>query len=65
MNDEQIAFAGVTGQRALLRAGEITSVELLALSLRRIAELDPRLNAFKVLYDTAHAEAVAADERIA
>lgn len=65
MNDDEVAFAGIAGQRTLLRSGQVTSVELLALSLRRIAELDPRLNAFKALYDTAHAEAVAADERIA
>lgn len=62
MDDESIAFAGVNGQRALLRDGVVTSVQLLELSLRRIARLDPQLGAFRTLFATARAEAEAADE---
>ncbi|MGZ6791823.1 MAG: amidase family protein, partial [Mycobacteriales bacterium] len=65
MDDTDIAFAGVEGQRALLRDGSVTAVQLLELSLRRIAELDPKVRAFRVLFDTARAEAEAADAAIA
>ena len=65
MNDEDIAFAGVNGQRELLRAGAVTSVQLLELSLSRIARLDPDLNAFRTLFPTARAEAQAADAALA
>jgi amidase len=65
VDDTEIAFAGVEGQRALLRAGTVTSVQLLELSLRRIAELDPQVGAFRVLFGTARAEAEAADAAIA
>jgi len=61
LTDEDIAYAGVAGQRQLLRSGEVTSVRLLEISLARIAALDGRLNAFRVLFDTARAEAEAAD----
>ncbi len=65
ISDDELAFAGVNGQRALLRAGTVSSNQLLDLSLRRIRELDPRLNAFKTLYGTARGDAIAADEAIA
>jgi amidase len=65
VDDQDIAFAGVVGQRGLLEAGTVTSGQLLALSLRRIRELDPQLGAFRALFATAHDEATAADERIA
>ena len=65
LTDEDIAYAGVAGQRRLLRSGAVTSVRLLEISLARIAELDGRLNAFRALFDTAHAEAEAADAAIA
>lgn len=65
MDDESIAFAGVNGQRALLRDGTVTSVQLLELSLARIARLDPQIGAFRTLFDTARAEAEAADAAIA
>lgn len=63
--DDEIAWAGVAGRRAMLRGGRTTAVDLLAASLRRIAALDPGLGAFQRLFDTAGAEARAADERIA
>jgi amidase len=65
VNEEDIAFAGVEGQRQLLEAGTVTSAQLLDISLRRIARLDGQLNAFRTLFDTAQAEAAAADEAIA
>ncbi|MCW2543452.1 MAG: amidase [Frankiales bacterium] len=64
MDEQEIAFAGVNGQRQLLRDGTVTSAQLLAISLDRIARLDPQLNAFRTLFDTAHAEAAAADDSL-
>jgi amidase len=62
LDEETIAFAGVGGQRQLMREGAITAVELLELCLRRIERLDPRLLAFHAVFDdSAHAEARAAD----
>lgn len=63
--DDEIAFAGVAGQRELLRTGQVTSRRLLELSHARIARLDRRLNAFRTLFDTAAAEADAADAALA
>jgi amidase len=60
-----VAFAGVDGQRALLRDGAVTSVQLLELSLTRIALLDPQLGAFRTLFASARAEAEAADAALA
>jgi amidase len=65
VDDTDIAFAGVNGQRQLLRDGTVSSVQLLELSLRRIRELDPRIGAFRTLFDTARGEAEAADAAIA
>jgi amidase len=62
VDPEQVAYAGVTGQLALLRSGRITAVELLRLCLARIDRLDGRLNAFRTVFsDSALAEAAAAD----
>lgn len=65
LSEEDVAFAGVNGQRQLLREGTVTSVQLLDIHLRRIAALDVELNAFRTLFGTAHAEAEAADAAIA
>jgi amidase len=65
MSDEDIAYAGVEGQRALLRSGAVTSVRLLEISHARIARFDPALNAFRTLFDTALADAQAADVALA
>lgn len=65
LTEEDIAFAGISGQRQLLQDGSVTSVQLLDISLRRIAHLDRELNAFRTLFETAHAEAAAADVAIA
>src|SRR4051794_14172288 len=64
MLDVDLAFAGVASQADLVRRGEVSARELVELSLRRIAALDPELNAFGAVYaDRALAEADAADRR--
>jgi amidase len=66
LDEQAVAFAGVAGQRQLLRDRVLTAVELLELCLRRIERLDPRLLAFRTVFDdSAHAEARAADEALA
>ena len=66
LSPDDVAFAGVVGQRALLRDGRLTATDLLELSLARTARLDDRLGAFrKVLHASARAEAAAADEALA
>lgn len=42
----ETAFAGVVGQRRMLRDGVLSVTELVASCLERIARLDPALNAF-------------------
>ena len=62
----EVAYAGVLGQRDLLRRGALTATELLELALARTARLDGRLRAFRVLLTgTARAEARAADVALA
>jgi amidase len=46
----ELAFAGVAQQAALVRAGTVTPRELVETSLERIAELDPKLNAFRCVF---------------
>jgi amidase len=65
LTEEDIAYAGVAGQRELLRQGTVTSVRLLEISLARIERLDRQLNAFRTLFSTARAEAEAADAALA
>src|SRR4051794_33891745 len=66
LDEHAVAFAGLAGQRQLLRDRVLTAVELLELCLRRIERLDPRLLAFRTVFDdSAHAEARAADEALA
>ena len=62
LDPDDVAFAGVLGQLALLREGRLTALELTELSLARIERLDGRLNAFRTTFpDSARAEAQAAD----
>jgi amidase len=49
MADTDVAFAGVARQAELVRSGEISPRELVALYLKRIAQLDTKLNAFRVV----------------
>jgi amidase len=59
-----LAFAGVARQADLIRAGEVSSRELVELYLDRIERLNPELNAFRVvLAERALAEADQADAR--
>lgn len=62
---EEIAFAGAARQAQMVRDGEITPSELVALHLDRISRLDPGLNAFRVvLAERAMAEAEQAEARL-
>jgi amidase len=57
-----IAYAGVIGQRELLRSGELTAGALLDLCFDRIDRYDANIGAFRVLFrESARAEAIAAD----
>ncbi len=66
-----LAFAGVARQAELVRTGEVSSRELVQLSLDRIAEHDPVLNCFRLVFgeralteaDQADARRKAGDER--
>jgi amidase len=62
LDEAEIAYAGVLGQAGLIRDGRLRAVDLVDVLLRRIARLDPRIRAFRVVFaDQARAEAVAAD----
>jgi amidase len=64
MDRTDLAFAGVARQAELVRAGEVSARELVALYLERIERLDPQLNAFRVVMDErALADADQADAR--
>ena len=57
MDPVEVAYAGVAGQRQLLRSGALTAVELLDVCLDRIDRYDGRIGAFRVLFrDTARAQ---------
>jgi amidase len=60
--DVELAFTSAVEQARLVRSGEVTSAELVQLSLDRIARLDPALNAFvTVCADEALAAAASID----
>ena len=62
MEESELAFAGIARQAELIRAGEVSSRELTELYLRRIEQINPKINAFTtVLADRALAEADEAD----
>lgn len=64
MDLTDVCFAGVVGQLELLRAGRVSSVELVTAYLDRIARLDGGLNAFRLVFaEQAREEAVRADAR--
>ena len=46
MSDDDLMFRGAVELAAMVRSGEISSRELVEISLRRIGELNPALNAF-------------------
>ncbi len=64
MDAEDLAFAGIARQAELIRAGEISSRELVDVYLERIERLNPEINVLtEVLAEAAVAEAEAADAR--
>jgi amidase len=64
MERDELAFAGVVRDAELVRAGEVSSRELVELYLGRIERLDPQLNAFrKVMGERALVDAQQADAR--
>ena len=71
MPDDALAFAPISSQAEMVRAGEVSPRELVELYLGRIERLDPRLNAFRAVYreralaeaDQAAARRKAGDER--
>ena len=64
MEASELAFAGAARQAELVRAGEVSSRELVELYLERIERLEPELNAYRVvLGERALAEADQADAR--
>lgn len=66
MDAAELAFAGIHRQAEALRAGEVSSADLVSMYLERIERLGHRLNAFRVvLGERALAEAAEADRRIA
>lgn len=65
MEPRDLAFAGAARQAELVRAREVSARELVELSLSRIAELDPQLNAFRVVSaERALRDAGAAQRRL-
>ena len=64
MERDDLAFAGVARQAELIRAGEVTSRELVMLYLDRIERINPKLNAFRrVFSERALVDAQQADGR--
>lgn len=63
---DDLAFAGIVRQAALLRERGVSSRELVELYLARIEQLDPTLNAFRtVLAERALSDADNADRQLA
>src|SRR3954451_22116890 len=63
MDAAGLVFAGVARQAEMVAAGEISPRDLVEASLERTERLDPRLNAFRVVFaDQARAEADALGE---
>ena len=66
MNDRDLMYLPAHEQRQMVLDGQISSVELIEASLRRIAELDPQLNAFVTLdADGARSAAAESDRKLA
>ncbi|MFL5907590.1 MAG: amidase [Solirubrobacterales bacterium] len=64
--DQDVAFAGAARQAEMVRAKEVTPTELVELYLERIARIDPKLNAYRVvLGEQAYADAEEAEKRLA
>jgi amidase len=64
MDANDLAYAGIARQAELIRAGEVSSRELIELYLDRIRHLDAELNSFRVVrWERALQEAALADAR--
>jgi amidase len=64
--DEEVAFAGAARIAEMVRAKEVSPTELVELYLDRIARIEPKLNAYRiVLGEQARADAKRAEERLA
>jgi amidase len=64
MDAVDLAYAGIARQAELIAAGEVSSRELVDVCLERIGRLNPKLNAFRVVFDErARMEADQADAR--
>ena len=64
MEPTDLAFAGLEHHAELIRSGSVSSVELTDLYLERIERIDPKLNAYRVVFaERARAEAAQADAR--
>lgn len=62
MDPTELAYAGAVHQARLIRAGEVSARELVEAVLARIEILNPRLNAYRVVFtERALVEATAAD----
>jgi amidase len=65
MDSADVAYAGAARQVELLRAGDVSPGELVSTYLERIDRLEPRLNAFRVVFaERARAEAEQAQARL-
>jgi amidase len=65
MSDD-VAFAGAARIAQMVRDGEVSPTELVELYLKRIEDIDPQLNAYRVvLAEGARADARRAEERLA
>ena len=50
MDGTELAFAGASEQARLIRDGVVTARELVEVTLARIGDLNPRLNAYRVVF---------------
>ncbi|BBZ73941.1 hypothetical protein MPRS_50340 [Mycobacterium paraseoulense] len=66
VDDQGLVFAGVVRLAQLVRGREVSPRDVVALYLERIAQLDPVLNAFRVVLDErAMADAAQVERRLA
>lgn len=64
MEAADLAYAGIARQAELVRSGDVSPAELVELYLRRIEQIDPLLNSFRVVFaERALAEARLAEGR--
>ncbi len=63
--EAELAFAGALRQAEMVRAGDVSPLELVEVYLARIARLDPELNSFRVVFaERALLEAKQAEARL-